>query len=407
MVPRILLGCAVVLVLVIASYFLVPHLSYFKGDRALTAYADEVIRTCATAPYIPSCYDNEIPRLMDRGLSMEEAFAVTAIVQSKTNGYFYCHVLGHKIAEHETAKDPSQWTSVIGRCPSGMCSNGCLHGAAQERFRAESLTPTQVDEIIPQLKSICTTARSYTGLEQASCSHSMGHLAMYLTSGKIDAATGVCDRVAKDETRDHTQLCYEGAYMQIFQPLEPEDFGLVRNIAPTTTTRAQSFCNTFSGERRAACHRESWPLYRSEIQAAEGLQSFCSLVPGAAHQNRCYTAMFYVIAAQLGLKEDRVIAFCSGLSDPQRAQCFANTASRFIETDYRLAPSAAAICKEAEVQGAGERCYTELLFYSQYNFHADSKEFTQLCSALPEPWNARCIQGEGARARSPEVYTAD
>ncbi|MBX9765211.1 hypothetical protein K2X83_01060, partial [Patescibacteria group bacterium] len=109
-------------------------------EKNLERLAEKVIATCSKESYPPTCYDEEIPRLMDTGLSMEEAFQVTTVIQNKVSDYFYCHVLGHNLSAKETAKDPSKWTEVVARCPVGMCSNGCLHGAAQERFRAESLS---------------------------------------------------------------------------------------------------------------------------------------------------------------------------------------------------------------------------------------------------------------------------
>ncbi|MEZ4200780.1 MAG: hypothetical protein R3B69_04370 [Candidatus Paceibacterota bacterium] len=85
----------------------------------------------------PKCYDEEIPKLMDAGMSMEDAFAVTATIQDLDPSYQYCHVLGHELSAKETAKDPSRWKDVVARSPLGMCSNGGVHGAFQERFRVE------------------------------------------------------------------------------------------------------------------------------------------------------------------------------------------------------------------------------------------------------------------------------
>ncbi len=363
-------------------------------------YANEIIAECKNSSYKPACYDREIPKLMDKGLSMENAFQVTSIIQGKTGDYYYCHVLGHELASKETAKDPTQWTQVIARCPAGMCSNGCVHGAAQERFRAESLPSSEVEKLVPQIATICESGpgSAFTDLERASCYHSLGHLAMYMTHADIATATNICDTVtAKNHRPDFTQLCYEGAYMQIFQPLEPEDFALVKDIAPTSTQSASAFCDTFAGERSAACHRESWPLSSDGLKKAPGVVAFCSILPEPRYQEECYEAMFYVMTAQFNFDETKIIPFCKGFAEKREAQCFANSASRFIETDYRLVPKAAAVCKIADALGIGTRCYQELLFYSTYNFHKGSDGFNALCSALPEPWGTRCKNGEGVR----------
>ncbi len=365
----------------------------------LEKYAYQVIRLCSKDSYPPRCYDKEIPRLMDQGLTMEDAFQVTSIIQEQVGGYFYCHVLGHNLSAKETAKDPATWTDVVARCPTGMCSNGCLHGAAQERFREDVLSDAQIQALVPELSQICEpgTGRDFTGLEKASCYHSLGHLTMYISGADIDTATAVCDQIARKGKEDHTQLCYEGAYMQIFQPLEPEDFALVKDIPATTPPLAEEFCGSFEGERRAACHRESWPLYREGLTQPGGLEAFCSLASEGSRK-RCYTALFYVLAAQVNFDEEQIVSLCADLPKERHAQCFANSASRFMETDSRLVPRAIGVCESAKNYGVADACYDELLFYSSYNFHRGSDEFNDLCRALPEPWSTRCVEGgSGAR----------
>jgi hypothetical protein len=413
---KILIGAAIVVSLVVVLLSL-PQvrtalpLQLPFGQHSLQSYADSIIATCASSSYHPACYDKEIPKLMDKGLSMEDSFKVTALIQNKVHDYYFCHVLGHELAEKETAKDPSKWTEVIARCPVGQCSNGCLHGAAQERFRNESLTPSQIAEAEPQLAGTCqpVVGRNYTGLEQASCYHALGHLAMYITAGKVPDATKVCDVIAKHGREDFTETCYEGVYMQIFQPLEPEDFGLVRAFAPTTTAAAETYCNMFSGIQGGACHRESWPLYRSTLNTPDGLMHFCSLTPNES--GRCYNAMFYVLTAMFNFDTTKIETLCDGLPTDIKGQCYANAASRAIETDYRLAPTSVALCKRAEAGGVGDRCYKELLFYSTFNYHVGSPEFTAFCKQLPGDWATQCLSGKTTQPPSaqqaPIPYTHD
>lgn len=368
-----------------------------NSDAALEKYANEVIASCKNSGYTPACYDKEIPKLMDRGVTMEQAFKVTYLIQEKVPDYFYCHVLGHNLSAKETAKDPSQWTKVVARCPTGMCSNGCLHGSAQERFRDDALSEEEIQALIPELDQICepSNGRDFTGLEQASCYHALGHLSMYISGADIDVATGVCDQIAVKGEQDYTRTCYEGAYMQIFQPLEPEDFALVEHIPAQTIEDAAAFCDSFVGERRAACHRESWPLYRETLDEAEGMETFCTLVPDPESKKRCYNAIFYIMTVQLHFDEARIEDLCVGFDEKRRGQCFANAASRMIETDYRLVDKAASMCALAEAHGVGKRCYDELMFYSTFNFHEGSDAFKALCQSLPEPWRASCLRGEG------------
>ena len=360
----------------------------FKHQGALAEYADSILKKCAAASYRPSCYDEEIPKLTS-AISMEKSFAVTRLVQDEDSEYFYCHVLGHELSGRETAKNPDNWKEVIARCPSNMCSNGCIHGAFQERFRAESLPNANLEELKPILTGICEKRPGWepTRLEKATCYHALGHLSMYITDANIEKSTALCKEVVP---RGYSQLCFDGAFMQIFQPLEPEDFALVKGKAPTKE-ELFSFCSGFPDQQKNSCWSEGWPLYYKEIITPKGLVEFCSKIQVDNQENRCYNALFYVVTAQFTFNEERITDFCSELPQERMGQCFANASSRMIETDARLIDRSVALCAKANVLGVGEECYEELLVYSTYNFHAGSQNFFQLCNALPAPWNTKCL----------------
>lgn len=372
------------------------------GAKNLAVYADEIIAACADQEYKPSCYDEEIPKLMDY-LSMEDTFAVTRLVQERDSGYWYCHVLGHNVSAREAAKDPSKWTEVIARCPAGMCSNGCLHGTFQERFRDEVLSDSEIEAIIPELQTICESGRDFTGLERASCYHALGHLTMYITGADADRASDICDRVAFHEGRDFRPLCYDGVFMQIFQPLEPEDIALVQDIAPETPAQAVEMCAQYSGSRHLSCVMESWPLYEDEIETPQGLAAFCDMLETDSGRTRCLNGLFYIVTPRLDFSLERIVPFCDALNGTTRVQCYANAASRMIETDYRLSERAIALCKAATDTRAHDRCLEELLLYSTYNFHEGSDSFLTICNAMPEPWKTRCLNKERPTA-SPHSY---
>jgi hypothetical protein len=363
--------------------------------QALSEYADKVVKECSAASYKPGCYEEQIPKLMD-AISMRDAFEVTSQVQQQDPSYAYCHVLGHKLAARETAKDPADWKDVIAMCPSGVCSNGCIHGAFQERFRQESLSDELIAKYKPELTDICEARDNWhpTNLEQATCYHALGHLLMYITNADIAKATGLCQEMSvKDNgSRDYSQLCYDGAFMQIFQPLETEDFTLIEGKQPKKHEMA-AFCKPFTGAMREPCWTESWPLVREQILKPEGLVQFCtnSLLLTEGDRNRCFMGMFYVVTAQLQLDDDKVENFCNGITTIRRGLCFANAASRMIETDFKNVNRAVRMCASATLDAAKRECYDELVRLSKYDFHSNSPEFLQLCNALPEPWKNNCL----------------
>ncbi|TSC74814.1 MAG: Uncharacterized protein G01um101433_988 [Parcubacteria group bacterium Gr01-1014_33] len=365
--------------------------SGLRAQKSFEEHATDIIARCKNAKSRPSCYDDEIPKLMD-SISMEDAFRVTQIVQAQDPAYQFCHVLGHRLSAREVQKNPDDWKNVVSRCPSGTCSNGCIHGGFQERFRKESFSPEEIDTIKPDLTDLCEARGEWhpTGLEQGSCYHALGHLTMYLTNADIKKSIALCKEVAvKKDGRDLSRLCFDGAFMQIFQPLEPEDFALIEGKVPDASG-VSAFCGQFSGTQKGACLTESWPLFREEVMQPLGLVRFCAR-QDAEERDRCFISLAYILTVQFQFDTAKLKMFCGGLPEERQGICFSNVASRFIETDYRNISRAVTFCAGATYIPAKEQCFNELTIYSTYNFHPQSEEFLALCTALPVPWKTACL----------------
>lgn len=361
-------------------------------EGKLEERAGIIIALCAEANYRPSCYEREILLLMSEpGLSMEDAFAVTRIVQEKDPSYRYCHVLGHSLSAAEVKKDPSRWKDVVTRCPSGTCSNGCVHGAFQESFRMESLSAQEIEDRKPELSTMCEKQKGgrSTELEKSTCYHAMGHLVMYLTQADIRKSLDLCRELGRKPGADYTKLCFDGAFMQIFQPLEPEDFALIEG-KEVSREDFEMFCKGFPSKERASCWTEGWPLLLPEIKSPERVIAHCR--SGAPEwEAQCYRALTYVLTAQFNLDADKIFAFCSKLPGDRRGMCFGNAASRLLETDYRNREEAVDLCMRGAPFDPNGLCFNELVFFSSYNFIPSSKEALALCELLPPPWQNACL----------------
>lgn len=367
-----------------------------SSDVQYEQYAEEIVATCSDAEYRPTCYDEEIPQLMDRGMSMEEVFEVTKVIQTLDDAYQYCHVLGHLVAAKETAKDPENWKAVIARAPLGVCSNGAIHGAFQERFRVESFEGRPPEEVVQEIKGICDPRDDWrpTPMGVATCSHALGHLTMYVTDAQIHDALELCDDLieADGAVNSHRQLCYDGAFMQIYQPLEPDDFALIKGKEVETQEASELFCSQFSGSEYGSCVSESWPLYKDEILVPQMVTVVCDRITETGWQfDRCMNGMFYVAMAQSNLSVDWALTFCSAVPDELSELCFQNSATRLIEVDDRNVDKALQLCHRSTQVGAHDACYDELLKFSTYTLKIDSPAFVELCSGMPNPWRDQCL----------------
>lgn len=379
-------------VLLEGGFFIFPFSFYasFQSNK-LGEYAEHILNKCSTVAYRPSCYNKEIPQLTE-SLTMEEAFQITRLIQEKDDAYWYCHVLAHKLGEIETAKDLDNWKAVANRCPVGMCSYGCLHGAFQERFRAGTFTKTEQKSINQELEDVCEKREGWepTDLERSTCYHAIGHLSMFITEGNIWDSLEMCKQVAVKDDINLAPSCYDGAFMQIFQPLEPEDLALIEGKQPSKEELSE-FCFQFLGDRRGSCWSEGWPLYFEEIQTPQGAINFCSVLEEKSQQARCYAGIFFIMPTQLNLDSHRIDQFCREFPAELQGQCYTGAVSRFLEVDKRLIPRTSQMCALAPVGEAQDECLRGLLSNAITGLHRGSSEFLALCNSLPESWKTQCL----------------
>lgn len=378
---------------------LLYKLGTLDTKKPLDVYAREVIAACQTAGHTPSCYDREIPKLLQT-LTMEEAFEVTRIVQKHDPRYLYCHVLAHNISSSEVAKDPDSWRDVLTRCPMTMCNNGCPHGALMERFAREALMPDQIEGILPELNTACEPRDGWnpTEVERSMCYHGIGHLLMYVTGADLTESAGLCRRIGiKDDGRDYVQTCTEATAMSVFQPLEPEDVALVQDIAPTTKDEVQAFCDQYRSDTMLyhACHRESWPQFLDTIRADPGaLVSFCAYTDDEVWQRTCYGTVMNILTIYLVVEHpgdlSGLATYCDGLPVRWKAVCYRDAASRLLQIDPQYRDTSLAVCQLAASAGLGDDCYKGLLYYASYSFHAGSQALTTYCAGFPQDLQRSC-----------------
>ncbi len=384
-------------VIAIFVFFIIAGLLVATGvlqKKQLGVYASEVLAKCKTAQYRPSCYDKEIPKLM-RVISMEDAFDVTRLVQAEDPKYVYCHVLAHTLSFEESEKSKEGWKDVLTRCPLNMCNYGCLHGSLTERFRGEVLSDDQISSILADLSEVCETRRGFSPseIDSSMCYHALGHLAMYITDGKPDRAVPICKQIStKDDGRDFTNTCVQGAFMTVFQGVDPEDIALVKDIKPGKEHVAQ-FCNQY-GEYWWSCRRESFPLFREELKDPQELVKFCSYSTEKNIQDDCYLAVLNVIAVDAfedGEGVPHVSRYCGQMPRGRQGICYTGIAMRLVQINPReYLDQAVEVCMLGSGAGVDAECFEGLVYYGYASFLPGSKDSELYCSTLPGEWSYAC-----------------
>ncbi len=152
LIPAIVLGASLIVFQLSLQTKGLPH-----DQKGYERAAQKVFAKCSKATIKRTCYEKAFTELLDEpdNFTMEEAFKIVDILHQRNRELVYCHDIGHFLSAKETKKDPSKWTDVIARCPSGVCGNGCIHGALQQRFGVEELSDSQITKNMSTLKTVC------------------------------------------------------------------------------------------------------------------------------------------------------------------------------------------------------------------------------------------------------------
>jgi len=367
-----------------------------KNATDIQSYAKKVALGCADAPYRPTCYETEVPKLVTQ-MPTEEIFLVIRELRKEDPEYLYCHVLAHNLGKYEVSLDPDNWLDVIAKGPTdGLCSNGFAHGAIVARFSDEDLSEAEYNAALQDLSVACEERKGWnpTDLTKAICYHGIGHVLIHMTLAEVSESLHGCEVIGlKDDGSDYRQLCTEGVYMQLFQPLEPEDYALV-DMLPYVPTREtlEQFCttNSSSDEQYGACWREAWPLFGNDIYTSEGVTKYCGSLTEEQNKNMCYVSAFTLNGRSNLGNPEKMAATCNGLEARYKGDCFARGANAFPEEDPAFVKQGVDMCGKANTKEAQDECYGFLAQIASFNFHRESPAFEELCTSLPQRFENTC-----------------
>jgi len=366
--------------------------SFGAGPTSTIQYAKAAVTQCASESDHAACYESVIPALYPK-LSVAQLFEVVREVRREDTSYQFCHVLAHKIGERVVAEDPSKWVDAIPLNPAdGICSNGFVHGVVGGRFRAEVLSTSSITQLLPDFKRACEPRTGYapSDLDRSICYHGMGHLFDFITNADIPVALGLCTKTTPE---DYRRMCIEGVFMQINQPLEPDDFELIKQMAvkPTEDT-VRSYCATFKDPLYVgACLRESWPYFTAGIKNGTEVAEFCSGQPDALRTTNCYESMSSIVGRMTLSDIHQADAACKNFPAKWRQMCYNYSAEAVLEEDRNDASKAIALCGLAGGDMTTQ-CQQLLVDHSRFLFGQNTAQRDAFCAALPQDLRAACMR---------------
>jgi hypothetical protein len=299
-------------------------------------------------------------------------------------------VLAHKIGERVVAEDPGAWIDAIPLNPAdGLCSNGFIHGVVGGRFRSEVLDDATITKFLPDFRKACQPHDGWdpSDLGRATCYHGLGHLFDFITDAKLPKALAICEAVAPSAYR---RVCIQGVFMQIYQPLEPDDFELIKQL-PVQPTRdnVRQFCAGFSSALYVgSCLEESWPLFNDEILRGD-VASFCSGQPNAEETDMCYVSMSSIIGRTSLGDPAHAAAACGRFPEERRGTCYSYSAQAILEEDIEDGGKALAMCERAGT--LSEQCIDQLIDHSAFTFGSNAAAHERFCGLLSGSRQLECL----------------
>lgn len=346
------------------------------------------------------CYEQEVLNLFDRGFTMKETIIVVRQILAKDPEFRYCHTLGHKIAGRAVAKDPSHWKKILNEVPSDICSYGFIHGVFQERFRMESFPENfSVTQAADLFEGTCEGEewKQKTRREGLSCMHALGHLFLYLTRADVPRSIELCERVGARMDQNMRRSCFEGAFMTLYQQLEPEEVALVEGVAPTSLIERDTLCGQFTGLPRISCMLMSFPL-DPDATHPERLASFCDVVGRETEEEiYCINFLSYQAMVELQFDVEAFASFCERIENFS-GKCLSFGATVLFEADPPNFTESLDLCGRAKSYGEGDWCHKLLVESSVRTFGPSSFRALALCNSLPRGWKNACRERQERRS---------
>ncbi len=347
---------------------------------------------CRESPDPTVCYQSEGSKLHG-AVELEKIFLIIERVRELDVRYKFCHLWGHRLGELTALENPDAWANAFALNPkNGMCSNGFIHGLIIGRFRTDTLSNEEFKKMLPEFRRACAPRSDWrpSSLDRAMCYHGMGHLFMFVTRADTGRAVDMCQSAIIGSAAPFFTRCLEGVFMQIYQPVEPDDFDLLTymDMVPTKETY-RIFCSTQQDPMVVgACLREAFALFREDVAQGTHVESFCAGQP-SGEVRACYETVSSIIGrVHLSVPEEARAA-CMRLGDWSQ-ECFGRVALAYIEEDREDQEGALSFCLNSP-NSFKEQCLSFLFSLTDFVYQRASDR-DRLCSTLERLSGGDCTK---------------
>lgn len=355
-----------------------------KNDK-VTFLAKTIVATCREDRGWRNCYGNELAKI-DKKEPLLYTLSVMDEIQNIDDKTRDCHILAHKIAGEEVAKDPAKWLDILASIDQNYCQYGFIHGVLEGRERFDSNFELS-SKTIPQICG-AIVSKSHVGGSDQTCAHIMGHILLAENYGDIKKSVDTCRQI--DNKLQHE--CFGGVFMENFTRDNLVSHGVSQYIPWNwdTVLNQEKLCKEYPGGPAGGCWQEISHLYNHLYpNQPASVYELCQRAGSEEFVNFCYQHA----VATLILVKDPDTKYLESLCQKYEKQynesikCVTNVVRPLINSSVKFSDLALNYCG---VVSSNYKPYCYNLIADLLKVRVSSGELETICSKIPESYKRIC-----------------
>ena len=359
------------------------------GKPSLTplAAAQRISAICLKNDQYQDCLGEEFASLVEPyGFSfMKDALRHFQNIDVSTRN---CHVIGHKITQKLTNRDPERWLEILDQIDPSGCGGGFMHGVLEVKTGID----TDFEITRATFEEICK--KSYSNGPDTSCAHILGHLTLFQKEGNLESALEVCTGLSGNYLFE----CYGGIFMEDSFRTNFVDHGLeappIRNKDwfLKQLARCKKY-NTLEYVEAGCFYDLAEVAAQVNDYVAKGAYEVClNQTRWPQSKERCYVRASYIVATAPIPKIDNMdfSELCGLFPENGKVEqkCINETVGALMSYSLNFIDRANAFCKTRDANNR-EMCFSRIRgeIVSEISLPEEREQF---CLRLPAPYRRNC-----------------
>lgn len=332
------------------------------------------------------CYQKAFANLADK-FDMRHTLSTLSDLKNIDSSTNDCHLIAHAIASAEVLKNPQAWLDVLKNIDAYSCNGGYIHGAIEAKSISDRNFKLDRESIDQICKSVQQAKGVLGGLEQTSCVHIMGHLALVDRAGNIPQAVQICAELSS--ISDQGQ-CYSGIFMESELRDNLVAHGLSSYIPfnAQTTKQQEDLCRNFTGMVGETCWGEISLMYAVALNDPAQIYASCSISP-FSRDGVCYDMSMGALGIAANTTPDQLGQLCHSIPNPKQFNnCISYVINHMLLTSLQYTNRTIAVCNNLP-ENQSKNCFISL--GKKLQKLASGTDLQKLCNDLPTEYIDQCL----------------